>query len=88
VIADVLRIVTAIASPKEANTPADERKWLISLKAERIALYLLSACVVGVMGVLLLDLNSFLVANLLLGAMVLSELAKAIAQVASLRVGA
>lgn len=88
VIVTTLTIVTALASPKDANAPADERERMIDLKAERIASYTLSTGVVCLIGALLLGWNGFLVANLLLAAMVIAELVKAIAQIVSFRAGA
>jgi predicted RND superfamily exporter protein len=87
VIVTTLTIVSALASPKDANAPADERERMIDLKAERIASYTLSTGVVCLIGALLIGWNSFLVANLLLAAMVISELVKAIAQIAYFRTG-
>ena len=82
-----LAMLAALISPQEANAPADERERLIGLKAERIAAYVLSALVVCLIGALLMGWNGLLVANLLLGAMVISELTKAAAQIAYYRAG-
>jgi hypothetical protein len=88
VVAAALNIVVALFSPKEANAPADERETLIDLKAERISSYVQSTGVVCLIGALLLGWNAFLVANLLLASMVISELVKAAAQIAYFRAGA
>lgn len=88
IVAATLTIVAALFNPKEANTPPDERETLIDLKAERIASYTLSVGVVLLIGALLMGWNSFLVANLLLAAMVIAELVKAIAQIISYHAGA
>jgi predicted RND superfamily exporter protein len=88
VIAAALTILAALLNPKEANAPADERETLIDLKAERIASYTLSVGVVLLIGALLLGWNGYLVANLLLASMVISELVKAGAQIAYFRTGA
>ena len=80
-------IAVAILSPKEANAPADERERIIGLKAERVASYVLSTLVVCLIGALLMNWNGLLVANLLLGAMVIAEMTKAAAQIAYYRVG-
>ncbi|MEZ6024210.1 MAG: hypothetical protein R3C16_12555 [Hyphomonadaceae bacterium] len=84
VIAAGLNIAAAIVS-KDANAPADERERLINLKAEVIASYTLSVGVVCLIGALLLGWNPFLVANLLLAAMVIAELVKACAQIVFFR---
>ncbi len=88
VVAAALNIIVAILSPKDANAPADERETLIELKTERIASYTLSVGVVCLIGALLMGWNGFLVANLLLASMVLSELVKAASQIAYFRAGA
>ena len=83
-----LNAAVALASPKEAEAPADERERLINLKAERIASYVLSGNVVLLIGALLVNWDGFLVANLLLAAMVISEVTKAVAQIIYFRAGA
>jgi len=88
IIAATLTIGAALMNPKAANAPADEREQLIDLKAERIASYTLSTGVVLLIGALLMGWNGYLVANLLLAAMVVSELVKAIAQIIAHRRGA
>ena len=80
-------IVVALVSPKQANAPADERERLIGLKAQRIAAYVLCALVVCLIGALASGWNGLLAANLLLGAMVISELTKAGAQIVYYRAG-
>lgn len=88
IIAASLTILAALTAPKEANAPADEREQLIDLKAERIASYTLSTCVVLLIGALLVGWSGVLVANLLLAAMVIAELVKASAQIIAYRRGA
>lgn len=88
VVAAALNIAAALFTPKEANAPADERETLIELKTERIASYTLSAGVVCLIGALLIGWNGFLVANLLLASLVISELVKALAQIAYFRASA
>jgi len=88
IIAAALTILAALMNPKEANAAADERETLIDLKAERIASYTLSVGVVCLIGALLIGWNGILVANLLLASMVISELVKALAQIAYFRAGA
>lgn len=87
IIMTVLTIVAALLNPKAANAPADERETLIELKAERAASYALSTGVVLLIGALLMGWNGFLVANLLLASMVISELMKAGWQIVSFRGG-
>lgn len=87
IIAATLSILAAIAAPKEANAPADERERLIELKTERIASYTLSTGVVCLIGALLIGWNGFLVANLLLAVLVIAELVKAGAQILYFRAG-
>jgi hypothetical protein len=87
VISAALIAIAAILNPKEANAAADERELLIELKAERIASYTLSVGVVCLIGALLVGWGPILVANLLLASLVVSELAKAGAQIAYFRAG-
>jgi len=87
IIATSLTIVAALLTPKAANAPADERERLIELKAERIASYTLSVGLVCLIGALLMGWNGILVANLLLAAMVIAEIVKALAQIAYFRAG-
>lgn len=88
VVVVALTILSAVISPRDANASADERERMIELKAERIGSYALSAAVVCLIGALLIGWEGFLVANLLLAAMVVAELAKAGAQIAYFRWGA
>lgn len=87
VIAAILHIVAAATGPKAASAPIDEREKLIDLKAERIAAFAMGVVVVLSMGALLMDWDGFLVANMLLGALVLAEIVKAGAQIAYFRGG-
>lgn len=87
IITAVLSIAAALFNPKAASAPADERERLVDLKAERIASYTLSVGVVCLIGALLMNWNGILVANLLLAAMVISELVKAAAQILYFRAG-
>lgn len=77
VIMVALTTAIALLAPRSAGAPADERERLIDLKAERSASYVLSAAVVCLIGALLMSWNGILVANLLLAAVVISELVKA-----------
>jgi len=88
IVAIVLNTVIALFHPRTANAPAGERETAIDLKAERIASYTLSIGVIFLIGALLIGWNAFLVANLLLASMVVSELVKAIALIAYFRRGA
>jgi hypothetical protein len=88
ILAIALNVVLALFNPREASARADEREVMIELKAERLSSFTLSAGVVCLIGTLLLGWNPFLVANLLLGAMVIAEVVKAIAQIVYFRRGA
>jgi hypothetical protein len=83
-----LNAAAALGSPKEAEAPADERERMIGLKADRVAAVVLSAGVVCLIGALFMNWDGFLVANLLLAALVVSEVVKAIAQIVFFRRGA
>lgn len=88
VLSAALSVSAALITPKQANAPADEREQLMKLKAERIASYTLSTGVVVLIGALLMGWSGLLVANLLLAAMVISELVKALALIIAYRRGA
>jgi len=81
VVAAGLQILAVLTSPHQANAPPDEREHMISLKSERVGSYVLSSLVVCVMATLILGWDGFLAANLLLAAMVVSELAKSLTQI-------
>ncbi|MGD9980293.1 MAG: cell envelope integrity protein TolA [Hyphomonadaceae bacterium] len=76
-----LNAAVALWSRKEAEAPADERERIIDMKAERIASYVLSGNVILLIGALLVNWDGFLVANLLLAAIVVSEVTKAVVQI-------
>jgi hypothetical protein len=76
----VLTIIVAIAAPKDAQAPQDEREKLIRLKANSASGPVLAAGVVLTIGALFLGANSFLVINLLFFALVVFEVFKIAAQ--------
>lgn len=76
-----LAIAQSALSSKDAEKPADERERLIDLKADRISSFALSIAIICLIFALIGGWNSFLVANLLLAALVVSELVKASAQI-------
>ncbi len=87
VISVVLVAIAAIAAPKEANAPVDERERMIELRAIRIAWYVLVTGVMGAMLALLIGWNAFQVINVLLAAIVVAELASALSQIVQFRAG-
>ena len=87
ILAVIFNTALALFFPREANARADEREVLIELKSERIASYTLTALLVCLIGTLMVGWNPFLVANLMMGAMVIAEVIKDIAQIAYYRVG-
>jgi hypothetical protein len=88
ILAIIFNTALALFFPRDADTRADEREVLIDLKAERIASYTLSALLVCVVATLIVGWNPYLVANLLMGAMVIAEVVKDIAQIVYFRRGA
>lgn len=88
ILAIIFNTALALFYPREADARADEREVLIDLKAERIASYTLSALLVCVTGALIVGWNPYLVANLVMGAMVIAEVVKDIAQIVYFRRGA
>ncbi len=87
ILAVIFNTALALFFPHEADACADEREVLIELKSERIASYTLTALLVCLIGTLMVGWNPFLVANLMMGAMVIAEVIKDIAQIAYYRVG-
>jgi hypothetical protein len=88
ILAIIFNTALALFFPREADARADEREVMIDLKAERIASHTLSALLVCVTGTLIIGWNPYLVANLLMGAMVIAEVVKDIAQIVYFRRGA
>ncbi len=81
-----LSIVSAVADPREAGAPADERDRLIDLEATRTAFFVLQAGVFLAFGALLVwPAEPRLMANAVLLAMVVGESVRAAFQVAGYR---
>jgi hypothetical protein len=72
----VLHIVIAARDPKEARTPKDERERLIDLKAARVAFYVLMAGAWLSIATLHLNFDRLRMADSVLGAIIVAELAK------------
>lgn len=73
-----LHVAIAIQSPREARTPKDEREKLIDLRASRVAFYALfvgSLASLG-LGMHLPGANRFLMAELLMGAIIATLLVR------------
>lgn len=86
VITAGLDLTAAINSDKETGGPPGARERVIDHRAQRVASGALTLCVAGLGAALLLGWDGFAVANMLLAAAMLSELAKAITQIASYRI--
>jgi hypothetical protein len=87
VVTVVLIIVAAIRSPKDAQTPQDEREKLIRLKADSASGPVLATGVVMAIAALFFDAKNFLVINLLFFALVVFEVFKLVAQIVLTRRG-
>lgn len=85
VIAGALTAATAAFSPRDAHAPEDEREKMVALKAAWLGSIVMTVGVVGSVGVLLLGWTSVLVAYILIAVLVVSEITKAIAQIAYFR---
>ena len=82
-----LHVAIAIQSPKEARTPKDEREKLIDLRASRVAFYVLldgAFASIG-LGMHLPGANRFLMADLLMGAIIATLLVRFGVQIALYR---
>jgi hypothetical protein len=88
VVQIVLHIVVAIAAPKEAKAPRDEREKLIELKATRIAYSGLATAVVCACMFGALDPPIVFNTNALLFILVTAELMRASCQIIQYRHGA
>jgi hypothetical protein len=81
----VLHIVIAARDPKEARTPKDERERLIDLKAARVAFYVLMAGAWLSIATLHLNFDRLRMADSVLGAIIVAELAKFATEIALYR---
>lgn len=86
VITACLQLSAAANSDRETGGPPGARERVIDHRAQRIGSGALLFCVIGLGAALFSGWDGFAVANLLLAAIILSELAKAITQIVSYRV--
>jgi hypothetical protein len=70
----VLHVIAAMRSPADAKTPADEREWLIALKAKRPAFFVLMTGAFLSVAVAHLGVGVWPMLNAMLFAMWLGEL--------------
>jgi hypothetical protein len=82
-----LHILIALRAPRDAMAPSDERERLIARKSTNIGYYILISGAVIVSAGLMFVGEPFIMANLLLFALVLAELTKYAAQVVYFRRG-
>jgi hypothetical protein len=87
VVQIVLTVAIAIAGPKEAQAPRDERERLIGLKSARVAFYVLSSLVVTVCFYAAFFPSSFYITNALLFSLVVSEIVRNASLIAYYRTG-
>jgi hypothetical protein len=77
-----LHVAIAIQSPREARTPKDERERLIDLKASRVAFYVLLVGAFASVGTLHVPGSSrFMVAQCVMGAIILAALVRFATQI-------
>jgi len=81
VVQIALLIAIAIAGPRDARAPRDERERLIELKAVRIAFVVLSCSVLTVCWLAALNPSAFYTVNALFFALVLSEIVRNASQI-------
>jgi hypothetical protein len=78
-----LHVAIAMQSPREARTPRDERERLIDMKASRVAFYVLLVGAFASVGTLHLPGSSrFLIAQSVMGAIILAALVRFATQIA------
>ena len=81
-----LHIAIAIQSPHEARTPKDEREKLIDLKASRVGFYVLMVGAWTSIGTLHLpNSNRFLMAQFMMGSIIIAVLTRFATQIALYR---
>ena len=86
VLSILLAILTIFGTPKaDVRTRFDEREKLLRLRAANIAAAVVTAGVLAVIAALLMGANAVLAANVLLGALVVGDIVKAIAQIVQFR---
>ena len=77
----VLHVAIAIRSPRDARTPKDERERLIDLKATRVAFPVLLVGTFAAIGTLHLPASRWIMAHVMLLAIVVAELTRFGAQI-------
>ena len=84
----VLHLAIAFHSPSDARAPKDERDQLIALKATRVGFYVLAACAWMAVGSMHLRFSVTFIAQNVMGALFIAELAKLGTQIVLYRRGA
>ncbi len=84
IVAEIaLHIAIAIQSPREARTPKDEREKLIDLKASRVGFYVLMVGTWVSIGILHVpNSNRFLMAQVMMGSIIIAVLTRFAVQIA------
>ena len=72
----VLHAVIAIQSPRDARSPKDERERLIEMRATRVAFQVLVVGALAAVGAIHLTRSAWVIAQVVLLAIVLAELVK------------
>ncbi len=81
----VVQVILAIASPREASSPADERERLVVDKAAHFSSYVLAVGVVCGLGVFMFSQDGAQMFHIVLTCLILSQLAEYAAQFILLR---
>lgn len=80
-----LQLALAIAAPREAVAPEDEREQLVTLRAGHWSGLLFGACAMLALGHFLVSGDGHLLFHLVLGALIVSQIAEYALQIALLR---
>ena len=88
IVQSVLHAAVAIAKPKDAMAPKDEREKLIDLKATQVAFYVASIGALGTCLAIALGAPSFYTVNGLFLAVVLAEVVRSAGQIVLFRASA
>jgi len=71
-----LQVVLAISSPREANEPADERERLVAQRSGSWSGLVLATCVVAALGHFLVRGDGSMLFHLVMGSLIVSQIAE------------
>jgi len=81
----IAQVVLALTSPREASSPADERERLVTQRAGHWSGLLLATCAVTALGHFLVRGDGSMLFHLVMGSLIVSQIAEYAFQIALLR---